>query len=420
MADTIRDVVIKIRLEVEKSTDMRAAVEQAGIQAVEKAQTASVARVSEAKQKAAAEQSKAIKLQVEEVRAASEKENRISEAQERFRKIRMQERLAAYKRAKAEELKIEQAAEAAKRGTLASNVAGAYGAASRFVGNTLINVLAAKVVIENANDFLKEFTAGLKQELKGDVNDPGPVTSYYRQFVSNLDALNSTLKDTAGLGGTVGSKLYEGASSGLQGLLAYFRARDPGAFEGKTTRRIGGEDFLDARIQAEQKLASILLERTKAERALIAAEKAKLDAAREEFGLLNADRKEGFKELARRVSLEGIDALTDKEREDLQRSNALRGLLGEKARASADAAGFEDVAGVLGFTKRIAEAQQRIDIESQNIIDVKLDTSEELAKVLEERIAPLIRQRDDRLIQAFKQAIDKSARETATKQNQGV
>ena len=111
--ETIRDVVIKIRLAVDKTDDIRKAMEQAVGKQAEQAQIASIRKVTDERKKAAAEQTKTTQQQIEEVRQAAEKQTRIEVAADRLKEIRMRERLAAFKRVKAEEVRIAKEAEAA-------------------------------------------------------------------------------------------------------------------------------------------------------------------------------------------------------------------------------------------------------------------------------------------------------------------
>ena len=405
--ETIRDVVIKIRLAVDKTDDIRKAMEQAVGKQAEQAQIASIRKVTDERKKAAAEQTKTTQQQIEEVRQAAEKQTRIEVAADRLKEIRMRERLAAFKRVKAEEVRIAKEAEAASAGTMGSRVAGAYAAASSFVQRTAINVLAATVIIENAQGFIKGLSEGLQKELKGSPIDEGPVTAFTRGLATALEELRTTARGgVEGIFGAGGARAFDATigASGAGGLLEILKGA--GLVDGKVTRRIGGGDTsIEKQVELTRQLNSILLERTKAERDLIDQERRRLDAAREEFGLLDARKKQGVIALAQKVGQQGIGGLTPEELDFARGNQAFRGILSEQAKAQADASGFDQIAKALGFDKRIADAQAKIEAEIKNVFDVKVDP-ENLAKSLEERLAPLIQQIQEKTSQKLRQELD--------------
>ena len=417
--ETIRDVVIKIRLAVDKTDDIRKAMEQAVGKQAEQAQIASIRKVTDERKKAAAEQTKTTQQQIEEVRQAAEKQTRIEVAADRLKEIRMRERLAAFKRVKAEEVRIAKEAEAASAGTMGSRVAGAYAAASSFVQRTAINVLAATVIIENAQGFIKGLSEGLQKELKGSPIDEGPVTAFTRGLATALEELRGTARGGAkNLLGEGGARMFDTAVNGSGAGWLLDRLKGAGLVDGKVTRRIGGEDnSIERQIDLSRQLNSILLERTKAERDLIDQERRRLDAAREEFGLLDARKKQGVIALAEKVGQQGIGQLTPEELDFARGNQAFRGILSEQAKAQADASGFDRVAKALGFDKRIADAQAKIEAEVRNIIDVNIDP-ENLAKSLEERLAPLMKQVQEKTMQKVRIELDRM--EKANRNNQGA
>ena len=415
--ETIRDVVIKIRLAVEKTDEIRRAMEQVVGKQAEKAQIDSVRKVTEEKKRAAAEQTKTVQQQIEEVRKAADQQTKIEVAADRLKDIRMRERLAAFKRMKAEEARIE--AEAAKGPGMGARVAGAYAAASSFVQRTAINVLAAQVIIENAEGFVKGLAEGIRKELAGSPTDEGPVTKFTRGLATALEELRGTARGgVEGIFGAGGGRAFDATigASGAGALLNILKGA--GLVDGKVTRRIGGEDnSIERQIDLSRQLNSILLERTKAERDLIDQERRRLDAAREEFGLLDARKKQGVIALAEKVGQQGIGQLTPEELDFARGNQAFRGILSEQAKAQADASGFDRVAKALGFDKRIADAQAKIEAEVRNIIDVNIDP-ENLAKSLEERLAPLMKQVQEKTMQKVRIELDRM--EKANRNNQGA
>ena len=70
-----------------------------------------------------------------------------------------------------------------------------------------------------------------------------------------------------------------------------------------------------------------------------------------------------------------------------------------------------------GFDKRIADAQAKIEAEVRNIIDVNIDP-ENLAKSLEERLAPLMKQVQEKTMQKVRIELDRM--EKANRNNQGA
>lgn len=417
MAETIKDVVVKIRLEVDKAGDLRKAAETAGIQSIEKAQTDAVQRVKAVRKEAADQQTKTIREQTEELRKATDKEIRMTVAADRLKAIRMQERLAAFKRMKAEEARIE--AEKNAGPGFGAQARGAASSAMGFLQSTAINILAARIVIQNAEEFLKGAADAIRKEIAGRPGDDGPITGITRGVASSLDDLMKAARDLVGTLGPAQQKIYDVfvSSSGISFILE--RMRNAGLIDGKVTRRIGGRDELGEGIELNRRLNEVLLERTKAERAIVDEERKRIDSAREEFGLMDAGKKQAITELAQRVGRDGIGALTPEQLDFVRGNQAFRGILSDQAKQQADAAGFDAVIAALGIDKKIADAQAKIDMEVKNAIDVKIDSSNDLAKVLEERLAPLLRDRDERILQQVKVALDKSQREAAARQNVG-
>ena len=417
--ETIRDVVIKVRLAVERSDELRRVAEEMVGKKAEQAQIDSVRRVAEVKKTAAKEEIRSHEEEVKAIREAAEKKSRIEVAADRLREIRMSERLAAFKRAKAEELRIEQETEAKKAGTLGGKVAGAYGAVSSFVQRTAINVLAATFIIENAKGFIEWLSSGIRKEIAGDPNDEGPVTSWTRGLATAMEGLRKEIREGLGLVGGGAQTGFDALVNGSGAGFILERLKKAGLVDGNVSRRIGGEgNTIEKQIELTRQLNSVILERTKAERDLIDQERRRLDAAKEEFGLLDARKKQGVIALAQRVGREGIGGLTPEELEFARGNQAFRGILSEQAKAQADASGFDEVAKALGFDKRIADAQAKIEAEVKNIIDINIDP-ENLSKSLEERLAPLVKQIQEKTLQKLRVELARVERSNKTQQGAG-
>jgi len=175
-----------------------------------------------------------------------------------------------------------------------------------------------------------------------------------------------------------------------------------------------------SRLDNERSLNQIILERTKAERDLIEETRKRIDAAREEFGLMDVREKQATLDIARKVAGPGgVGQLTSEELKFARGNVAFRGVMAEQAKAGADAAGFAEIVKLLGLDRKIAEAQAKITADIKQTISVDLDPSR-LADALEERIAPLVKELEEITINRIRAQMNAQANEAAQLRRQGV
>lgn len=179
------------------------------------------------------------------------------------------------------------------------------------------------------------------------------------------------------------------------------------------------EDVQTKRLESEKQLNSILLERTKNERELIDETRARIKAAREEFGLMDVREKQATLDIARKVAAGGVGQLSSEEMKFARQNVAFRGVLAEEAAKGADAAGFAEIVKLLGLDRKIAEAQAKIEADIKQTINVDLDPAR-LADALEERIAPLVKELEEITINRIRTQMNAQANEAARLRQQGV
>jgi hypothetical protein len=191
----------------------------------------------------------------------------------------------------------------------------------------------------------------------------------------------------------------------------------------RNTPRAREERFANvqqSRLDNERQLNQIILERTKAERDLIEETRKRIDAAREEFGLMDVREKQATLDIARKVAGPGgVGQLTSEELKFARGNVAFRGILSEQAQAGADAAGFAEIVKLLGLDRKIAEAEAKITADIKQTISVDLDPSR-LADALEERIAPLVKELEEITINRIRAQMNAQANEAAALRRSGV
>jgi hypothetical protein len=229
-----------------------------------------------------------------------------------------------------------------------------------------------------------------------------------------------------------GGMIEQGLRSGLAGPLGPLLVnmiRDIGEQElrnqeaAKNTPRAREERFSttqQARLDNERQLNQIILERTKAERDLIEETRKRIDAAREEFGLMDVREKQATLDIAKKIAGPGgVGQLTSEELKFARGNVAFRGIISEQAQAGADAAGFAEIVKLLGLDRKIAEAEAKISAEIKQTINVDLDPSR-LADALEERIAPLVKELEEITINRIRAQMNAQANEAAALRKAGV
>ena len=178
-------------------------------------------------------------------------------------------------------------------------------------------------------------------------------------------------------------------------------------------------DIQGKRLEAEKQLNGILLERTKAERELIDEQRRRIDAAREEFGLMDVREKQATRDIAQRIAAGGVGQLSAEELKFARGNVAFRGIIAEQAKAGADAAGFAEIVKILGLDQKIAAAEAKISAEIKQTINVDVDPSK-IADALEERLAPLVREMENITINKLRSQLNAQANEAAALRRQGV
>jgi hypothetical protein len=229
-----------------------------------------------------------------------------------------------------------------------------------------------------------------------------------------------------------GGMIEQGLRSGLAGPLGPLLVnmiRNVGEQElrnqeaAKNTPRAREERFSttqQARLDNERQLNQIILERTKAERDLIEETRKRIDAAREEFGLMDVREKQATLDIAKKIAGPGgVGQLTSEELKFARGNVAFRGIISEQAQAGADAAGFAEIVKLLGLDRKIAEAEAKISAEIKQTINVDLDPSR-LADALEERIAPLVKELEEITINRIRAQMNAQANEAAALRKAGV
>jgi len=178
-------------------------------------------------------------------------------------------------------------------------------------------------------------------------------------------------------------------------------------------------DIQGKRLEAEKQLNGILLERTKAERELIDEQRRRIDAAREEFGLMDVREKQATRDIAQRIAAGGVGQLSAEELKFARGNVAFRGIIAEQAKAGADAAGFAEIVKILGLDQKIAAAEAKVSAEIKQTINVDLDPSK-IADSLEERLAPLVREMENITINKLRSQLNAQANEAKALRAAGV
>lgn len=270
---------------------------------------------------------------------------------------------------------------------------------------------APKVVLGGVSELIRDLAAG------GEESFAKPGREFY-----------GAISEVMPRGGMIEQGLRSGLAGPLGPLLVNM-IRDVGEQElrnqeaAKNTPRAREERFSttqQARLDNERQLNQIILERTKAERDLIEETRKRIDAAREEFGLMDVREKQATLDIAKKIAGPGgVGQLTSEELKFARGNVAFRGIISEQAQAGADAAGFAEIVKLLGLDRKIAEAEAKISAEIKQTISVDLDPSR-LADALEERIAPLVKELEEITINRIRAQMNAQANEAAQLRRAGV
>ncbi len=310
------------------------------------------------------------------------------------------------------------------------------GALMQAGGGRIIEVQAFAREIKTATEEIRKTTAATQQARKGFFGGgaenkflsiaSATITAFNAPKVV-LGGVSSVVKDIAAGGEETFAKPgreFYAALSDMFPNVGFFRQfrEDQEARQKETAGQREGRfvNVQQARLDNERQLNQIILERTKAERDLIEETRKRIDAAREEFGLMDVREKQATLDIAKKIAGPGgVGQLTSEELKFARGNVAFRGIISEQAQAGADAAGFAEIVKLLGLDRKIAEAEAKISAEIKQTISVDLDPSR-LADALEERIAPLVKELEEITINRIRAQMNAQANEAAQLRRAGV
>jgi hypothetical protein len=167
----------------------------------------------------------------------------------------------------------------------------------------------------------------------------------------------------------------------------------------------------------QEQLNEMILKRTRAERDLLAAEKQRIEAARQEFGLMTQPEQQAIANIAKKIQQGGIQALTGPELEQARGFQGFAGLISEQAKQAAGAGGFDAILAATGATKRAADLEAKIKAEVKNTFNLDLDPAD-LANQLEEKIRPALVKIENEMVKKLQDELKNT--ETRIRQAQAI
>ena len=381
----------------EKAEEVRLTEEAESKKRASEAATAKFRKIAVSERLAAFKREKAEEARVNA--EADAKSKAMEAAATKFKAIRLSERLAAFKRAKAEEVRLEKEAEAQKR------------AAARGPG------------------FFSEGKGGFARGAAGVMAAP----SAFGMGVGFASELGDTLKTIAAVvrGDEEGAKrspLYLAGVNFWEGVKEFSEStgilRDllpmilPDFLQDEKKRKAETlkEDESKA-LTLQEQLNEMILKRTRAERDLLAAEKQRIEAARQEFGLMTQPEQQAISNIAKKIQQGGIQALTGPELEQARGFQGFAGLISEQAKQAAGAGGFDAILAATGAAKRAADLEAKIAAEVKNTFNLELDPAD-LANQLEEKIKPALAKIETEMIKKLQTELKNT--ETRIRQAQAI
>jgi hypothetical protein len=381
----------------EKAEEVRLTEEAESKKRASEAATAKFRKIAVSERLAAFKREKAEEARVNA--EADAKSKAMEAAATKFKAIRLSERLAAFKRAKAEEVRLEKEAEAQKR------------AASGGPG------------------FFSEQKGGFARGVAGAMAAPAAI-GLGAQFANSI---GDTLKTIAAIvrGDEEGAKrspLYMAGVNFWEGVKEFSEStglfRDilpkilPDFLQDEKKRRAETlkEDEAKA-LTLQAQLNDIILKRTQAERDLLAAEKQRIEAARQEFGLMTQPEQQAISNIAKKIQQGGIQALTGPELEQARGFQGFAGLISEQAKQAAGAGGFDAILTATGAAKRAADLEAKIAAEVKNTFNLQIDPAD-LANQLEEKIKPALAKIENEMIKKLQDELKNT--ETRIRQAQAI
>jgi hypothetical protein len=381
----------------EKAEEVRLTEEAESKKRASEAATAKFRKIAVSERLAAFKREKAEEARVNA--EADAKSKAMEAAATKFRAIRLSERLAAFKRAKAEEVRLEKEAEAQKRA--ASGGPGFFseqkGGFARGVAGAMAAPAAIGLGAQFANsigDTLKTIAAVVRGDEEGAKRSPLYL---------------------AGVNFWEGVKEFSESTGILRDLLPMIL---PDFLQDEKKRKAETlkEDESKA-LTLQEQLNEMILKRTRAERDLLAAEKQRIEAARQEFGLMTQPEQQAIANIAKKIGAGGIQALTGPELEQARGFQGFAGLISEQAKQAAGAGGFDAILAATGAAKRAADLEAKIAAEVKNTFNLELDPAD-LANQLEEKIRPALVKIENEMIKKLQTELKNT--ETRIRQAQAI
>jgi hypothetical protein len=381
----------------EKAEEVRLTEEAESKKRASEAATAKFRKIAVSERLAAFKREKAEEARVNA--EADAKSKAMEAAATKFKAIRLSERLAAFKRAKAEEVRLEKEAEAQKRA--ASGGPGFFseqkGGFARGVAGAMAAPAAIGLGAQFANsigDTLKTIAAVVRGDEEGAKRSP-----LYMAGVNFWEGVKEFSESTG---------LFRDI---LPKILPDF-LQDEKKRRAETLK----EDEAKA-LTLQAQLNDIILKRTQAERDLLAAEKQRIEAARQEFGLMTQPEQQAIANIAKKIGAGGIQALTGPELEQARGFQGFAGLISEQAKQAAGAGGFDAILAATGATKRAADLEAKIKAEVKNTFNLDLDPAD-LANQLEEKIRPALVKIENEMVKKLQDELKNT--ETRIRQAQAI
>lgn len=389
MAETIRDVIIRTRIEV-VGGDMKAvgnetktAVDQAKqLTDQTKQYKEQLKQVTETKKAAHTQDVNAAKAattqQLNDQKAAIAAASAAKKAAILDDLNAAKAAIELEKAAKLAAIKVELAEKKAAQALVpATPKTGAFGLEGAPKGLTGVGsvILSAATVIFQGPAFLDEFTKiirGVKSDLAGGSRAEGDgwFTGAGVRFWKEL----GIIKDNANPG-------FDDAETLRRKELAALQEQREAVDKLKQLReqvvRKELEGLKEQKTLAEQNLKTI---------------QQTIDKAKEEFGLMNKQEQAALKDIATKVKAGGVGSLSNVELEFAKKNPAFSGLISEESKKNADAGGFAEFIAGLGLEQKRAAEQTKVDalIKQEANIKIDLDATESMAKQIAEKIDPIL------------------------------
>lgn len=165
-----------------------------------------------------------------------------------------------------------------------------------------------------------------------------------------------------------------------------------------------------AQLQTEQQLTE---ERIRLNQQVIQAEEAKLDAAREQYGLLDSQEQQKFKDAAGKIKSGGLGSLSKDELKLLQGNQAFTGLFSDEAKKQADAAGFKEIIASLGLDKKLKQAEEQIELNAdiQHKITLELNAVDAIEKKVREGVEDVMKKLSEEMLKRVQLEIGRAVRQ---------